>query len=130
MTSLLHLKTFLDNNAAISALIGDRSSMDVIPPEQDIYPAVTFSLDNATDFEHLGGRSNTSIDEISLDVYGDVITEVLTVAETLRSEMVGFRGAFGGVTAESIRLRNMFSVDPEPDTGLHRISVRLAIAYY
>ena len=129
MTIASSLHTVLTGNAAVSALVANRVYAMVIPQHNDVFPALTYSQETGEFIEHLEGRSDTRLAEFSIDCWAKRYGETKTLAETVIAELVGFRGAFGANTAESVRLENDFDVPPEPDTELYRNSLRFVIAY-
>ena len=130
MTIFQSTYTHMAANSAITALVSARIYPQQIPQRETNFPCLTFSQDSGNYIEHLSGRSETRLAEIIVDCWDKSALGAHNLAETVQTELVGFRGAFGADTAESIRLTNYFDVPPEPDTGLHRVTLRFEIAYY
>ncbi len=122
--------TWLTANSAIGAIVSDRIYPQVIPQHEPARPAITYSQEGGEYIEHLAGRSETRLSEFSVDCWAPTYLASRNLAETLQTELVGVRGAFGSVTAESVRLVNDFDGPPDNDTGLYRVSLRFEIAYY
>ena len=129
MSAATSLYSFLTGNANLEALVGERIYPVVIPPQVTARPVVTFSQESGDFIEHLAGRSDTRFAEFSVDCWGTSYESARAVSDVVETELVGYRGTFGAVNAESIRMENDFDVPPEPDTGLFRVSLRFVIAY-
>lgn len=123
------LKSWLDANSAISAIVSTRNFASIIPANFTDRPCVTFSLENAQDYEIWEGRSDTKEAEFSIEAWAPDYVTANSLSDTIRTEIVGFRGAFGAHTAESILLLNQFDAPKDDDTGLFRVSLRIQIAY-
>lgn len=124
------LYTWLTANSAIEAYVADRIYPHYIPQHSAARPCLTYSQEGGEKIRHLSGVSDTRISEFSIDAWSLSYLEAKNLAETVTTELDGVRGSFGSHTAEQVRLLNEFDVEPEPDTGLYRVSMRFEIVYY
>lgn len=122
--------TWLTANSAVEALVSDRIYPQVIPQHESGRPAITYTQEQGLYIEVLDGRSDTRLSEFSVDCWAPTYLAARNLAETLQTELVGVRGAFGTVTAESVRLSNDFDGPYDDTSGLYRVSLRFEIAYY
>ena len=124
------LYTWLTANSAIEAYVSDRIYPHYIPQHSTARPCLTYSQEGGEQIRHLSGVSDTRISEFALDTWSNSYLEAQNLAETVITELGGVRGSFGSHTAEQVRFLNKFDVEPEPDTGLYRVSMRFEIVYY
>ena len=122
--------TYLTASSTVDAIVADRIYPEVIPDAVSGRPALTYTQDSGEYIEHLAGRSDTRIAEFSVDCWGPTYLGVRDLAETVQSALIGVRGTFGAHTAESVRLTQDADGPYESDTGLYRVMLRFAVAYY
>lgn len=129
MTIMESIYTGLTELPVLTPLVAGRVFPVQIPANNEIYPALTFSLEASRDIETYGGISQTKIADVTINCWAMTVLESHNLADVVRTALVGFRGAFGGHVVESVRLEYAFDVAEEAATGLHRVVVRLEIYY-
>ncbi len=134
MTSIVEsFTTYLEANSTITALLASAESIypGGAPQQNDGYPLLTYELSSDDQFFNLEGTVNElAIAALRLSVWDKNIKTINDIATTIKSELNGFRGAFGSHTADLITKENEFSTPEEADTGLNRIVLEFRIAYY
>jgi hypothetical protein len=130
MTIAQSFYTYLTANSAVAALVSDRIYPHVIPQHEGTRPCITFEMQGDDDILHLAGRSETRIAEIAVDCWAPRYLDARNLADTVRTELVGVRGAFGADTSESIRITSDYDGPFDDDENLYRVMMRFEIYHY
>jgi hypothetical protein len=122
------LVAFLKADAGVAGYALESIFPDVCP-QGVVYPAITYSLDeDGRDqlLDEIGGLKQALV---SIDCYDPEHERAHLVAEAVETALAGYRGAFGTVTADHVRLERKFGLF-ETDAKLYRVSQQFLVAYY
>ncbi len=107
-----------------------------LPQQNTTFPAISFSVDDNQDDQLIDGIGSLTTSLISVDCWASTYAAAHTLADVVKSELVGYRGAFGNVSSSPVvtvtvdHVRKTRELDLyESDTRLHRVSLQFLIAY-
>lgn len=107
-----------------------------LPQQNTTLPALTYSVDDNQDDQLLDGVGSLVQSLVSIECWASTYAAAHTLADVVKSELVGYRGAFGdltvspNVTVTVDHVRKLRELDLfESDTRLHRVSLQFLIAY-
>lgn len=98
-------------------------------PQTHPLPAIVLELDGDNDLQLMDG-SQSSLHEalVTVNCYDASLLVAGQLADSVKSALVGYCGAFGGVDAQYIYKESETSA-PETETGLRGIALQFYIAY-
>lgn len=100
-----------------------------LPQNHYGFPALTYTQDEDAQSNTLDGVSTLKEALLTADCWALTYLNAHSLANALVTDLVGYRGTFGTVTADFIRLERSLDLY-ESDTKLHRVSLQFRIAYY
>ena len=114
------LRTYLIAQAPLTALIGTTNPRiwggNVIPQAESL-PAVTYWESESEHFHHMTGASGRAIVMMRIDSWATTLVAALALAEVVRTEMQGYRGAMG---SDNVRFCHFYGQNDEyvpPEAG-------------
>jgi hypothetical protein len=107
-----------------------------LPQQNQTFPAVTYSIDENQDDQLLDGVGSLIQSIVSVECWAMTYAAAHTLADVVKSEMVGSRGVFGDLTTSPMvtvwvdHIRKVRELDLyESDTRIFRVSLQFVIAY-
>lgn len=97
------LYTLLQTKSGVTDLIKTRLTPDVLPQNQTM-PAATMTVISGDSAHHLGGGEGNATERIQFDCYDTTRGGANDLAEAIRVELHGYRGAAGDETIQSCLL--------------------------
>lgn len=95
----------LENDADVSAIIGDRIFPLVIPQEKAL-PAITYERVDTDPNDTKSGASTLDGDLIDLDLWGKDFAVLKDLAKKIRTTLDRFSGTRQGIIVQSIQYQN------------------------
>lgn len=128
---LASMVTFLQTDAALTALVATRIYPEKLPPATtstpNTFPALTYQLiDEPAAITH--DRRTVYKARVQADAWGTSYKSAHAVADALHDLLHGFRGSWSPFTVGNV-LRKRKNDLPEPDLGLERVSMDFVISY-
>ncbi len=132
MTIETALFSHLSVQAGITALVSTRVYATV-PPSDPTYPFITFQIFSDVPEHDMSGAVGLTQVKVQIDAWAFLVAEQQAIAEAVRNELDGFRGALG---TEALAIRSCFldsrNTFQEPDKQgknlpVHRSSLDFSI---
>ena len=98
-------------------------------PQNPTVPAVTYNLDDDEESTLLDGTTEGLKQTLfTVDCWAATYAAAHTLADAVKTALVGSTGTFGTVTADHLRKEREIDLF-EADTRLHRVSLQFLLAY-
>lgn len=129
MTAELALYTLLSEDAAVSALAGNRI-YPLRAPDRVALPYLTYQRISGARWRSIDGPSGMAQPRIQVDVWADRYDVSKSVAGAVRNALDGWRGTVAGVRVGGIALegdQDLF--EDEVDPPLYRVSLDFIVTH-
>ena len=116
MTDLgVDVRTYLLTKSDVTDIVSTRVRPDALTQEEAL-PAVAYQETDTTHEQHLTAAAGILHARLHLDCYADTRRGANSLAETIRTQLHGYRGSAGSATILACELVNRTKgYDPPPD---------------
>jgi hypothetical protein len=131
MKAIIAAYNILSNNAALTAVVGNRIN-PLRLPQGSAFPAITLHVISNVPHMSKSGPSKTDFARVQIDTYGTTYQSAYQTAELVRSALeVQTPGVFNGVTVQVIEYdgENEMEEDQAGFAGICHVSQDFIINY-
>jgi hypothetical protein len=119
------LRTILTGNSSVTALVGTRI-YPTIAPEGNLWPIIVYIQTDNRPSNHKSGASTLDFISVELDFVSPKLTDIATLAETVRGVLEAHAGSATGIQRIVFQGEDEFYDDANK---LHRINHEYLITY-
>lgn len=113
-------RTYLVAQAPITAIVGSTNPRvfggNIIPQDEDL-PAITYWEAGTDHRHHFGGASGFAFVQLRVDCWAETRTGARTLAEAVRAELQGYRGAMGSANVRCCHAMERSNAYFPPESG-------------
>lgn len=98
-----NLVTFLNAQAAITALVSSRIYGEILPPNPT-YPCVSYRTESHDLPNNFSGNTGFCRSDYLIDAWSDDLSAAITLSNALRTALKNHTGSFGGINVMQIHI--------------------------
>lgn len=119
--------TFVKNYAPLMALQGARIYPDSLPQDPTLPATVFFSISDPSDYSQ-DGQSSWKEQRFQFDCWAKDPMAAITLKNTLRSALGGFKGLLGATAVYAVFVENGRTMNDD-ETGVYRRVLEIVFQY-